>query len=68
MLKVGYTKGHTINLPKIDAFMIYDFIVSDERFNAPEVPQVKFFTQFSIQLTIQLTTQFSIQLTIQFST
>ena len=51
MLEVGYTKGDAINLPKNDAFMTYDFIVSDERFNAPEVRnqkllQYKYFCNF----------------------
>lgn len=36
-LKEGFIKADTTNLPKINPFMIYEFLITDDRFNAPEV-------------------------------
>ena len=36
MLEEGFTKADSSNLPNIDAFMTYEFIISDEKYNAPE--------------------------------
>lgn len=37
----GYVKADSTNLPKIDMFMIIEFITSDGRFNAAEVRGAK---------------------------
>lgn len=37
MLEPNFEKADSTNLPKITAFMTYEFIVKDERYNAPEV-------------------------------
>lgn len=36
-----YLKADSTNLPKIDMFMVRNFLVSDSRYNAPEVRGVK---------------------------
>lgn len=37
----GYVKADSTNLPKIDMFMVRNFLISDTRYNAPEVRGVK---------------------------
>lgn len=37
----GFKKADSTNLPKVDMCMIRNFLVSDERFNAPEIRGVK---------------------------
>ena len=36
-LKEGYLKADTTNLPTVNSFKIYEFLIKDDRFNAPEV-------------------------------
>lgn len=36
-LDTGFVKADSSNLPKIRFFMIWEYIVTDERHNAPEV-------------------------------
>lgn len=40
-LKKNFIKADSRNLPKIDALMIYDFLVTDDRYNSSEVRGVK---------------------------
>ena len=53
--KEGFTKADTTNLPEINPFMVYEFLTTDERFNAPEVRgkkltlQVFFYVIFHLQ-------------------
>ncbi len=37
----GFTKADQGNLPKITMFNVWEFLVEDDRFNAPEVRGVK---------------------------
>lgn len=40
-LEEGFSKADSRNIPKIDIFMVKDFILADDRFNAPEIRLVK---------------------------
>ncbi|XP_051156855.1 uncharacterized protein LOC127278934 [Leptopilina boulardi] len=40
-LDPGFEKADTTNLPKINVFMVYEYITNNERYNAPEVRGVK---------------------------
>ena len=40
-LDPGFTKADSSNLLKITIFMVWEYIVTDERYNAPEVRGVK---------------------------
>lgn len=40
-LEPGFVKADSTNLPKISIFMVWEYIVSDERYNAPEVRGIK---------------------------
>ena len=37
----GFVKADSRNLPKVSAFMAYEFLITDKRFNDPEVRGVK---------------------------
>lgn len=41
LLIEGFVKADARNLPKISDFMVYEFIITDKRFNDPEVRGVK---------------------------
>lgn len=41
MLEIGFVKADSRNLPKIDIFMVAEFIKTDDRFNATEIRLVK---------------------------
>ena len=40
-LAPGFTKADSTNLPKLDILMVWEYLVSDEKYNAPEVRGVK---------------------------
>ena len=40
-LEPGFIKADSRNLPRIDTFMVYEFISTDDRFNEPEIKGVK---------------------------
>lgn len=40
-LEPGFVKADSRNLPKIDIFMVLNYIKNDDRFNDPEVRNVK---------------------------
>lgn len=40
-LEEGFTQADSRNLPKLDTAMIYNYLSTDERFNAPEVRGAK---------------------------
>ncbi|KAL7293484.1 hypothetical protein TKK_0012931 [Trichogramma kaykai] len=37
----GFVKGDSSNLPKVTAFMVFEFLTRDDRFNTPETRNVK---------------------------
>ena len=41
MVETGFVKTDSRNLPKIDIFMVAEFIKTDNRFNAAEIRLVK---------------------------
>ena len=41
ILHAGFTKADSTNLPKFDIFMVWEYLVTDEKYNAPEVRDVK---------------------------
>ena len=36
-MESGYVKADSGNLPKVNIFMVLDYVKNDERFNDPEV-------------------------------
>jgi len=40
-LDPSFIKADSTNLPKIMVFMVWEYIVNDERYNAPEVREIK---------------------------
>ena len=40
-LEPRFVNANSRNLPKVDTFMVFEFIFSDDKFNAPEVRGVK---------------------------
>ena len=40
-LEEKFIKADSTNLPKINSFMVYEFLIKDERYNDPEVRGVK---------------------------
>lgn len=40
-LDPGFVRADSTNLPKISIFMVWEYIVTDERYNAPEVRGIK---------------------------
>ena len=36
-LKEGFIKADSTNLPEINPFMVWEFLTTDQRFNAPEI-------------------------------
>lgn len=40
-LEPGYVKADSGNLPEINAFMVFDYIKNDDRFNDPELRSAK---------------------------
>ena len=40
-LEPGFTKADSTNLPKLNICMVWEYLVSDEKYNAPEVRPVK---------------------------
>ena len=41
MLEPEYIKADSTNLPKIDMFMVAEFVKNDDRYNAAEIRLVK---------------------------
>ena len=41
MVEPGYVKADSTNLPKIDIFMVAEFVKNDARYNAAEIRLVK---------------------------
>lgn len=40
-LDPDFVKADSTNLPKINVFQVWEYLVTDERYNAPEVRGVK---------------------------
>ena len=40
-LEPGFTKADSRNLPKLDIFMVWEYLVTDKKYNAPEIRGVK---------------------------
>ncbi|KAJ8667697.1 hypothetical protein QAD02_009360 [Eretmocerus hayati] len=40
-LDTGFAKADSTNLPKVNCFMVWAYIVSNEKYNAPEVKGIK---------------------------
>ena len=40
-LESGFVKADSRNLPRVDTYMVFEFISTDDRFNAPEIRGVK---------------------------
>lgn len=40
-LDSGFVKADSTNLPKINVFMVWEYIINDERHNAPEIRGIK---------------------------
>lgn len=43
MVEKGFIKADSINLPKINIFMVIDLLRSDDRYNVPELRETKAF-------------------------
>lgn len=41
VLELGFIKANSTNLPKIDMFMVFEFIKQSDKFNAAEVRNAK---------------------------
>ena len=37
VIKEGFQKADSRNLPEVDIFMVHEFLCKDDRFNSPEV-------------------------------